>query len=263
MAERRNRSILNPKEDPLLVCILQPGLFPWIGTFEKWSVCDIWVHLDHVQMQKGGFLNRLLVADGDHHRWLTLPALRTGLSTPISEVRLVSSPRDRARHLHSLEYFYRDAPHTRDALSLMADVYRLGSDSAAVLAMRSMEVVIEYLQLGARPVFRSSNLSCASRKTELIGDLVSAVGGDSYLFGPGRRGLSAHYIQSSLLTAKHIDLYCMEYTDERRLSILHAIAQYGPDTKRLIHPRYKPVQLCKCRACRSRSRALALADTSE
>jgi hypothetical protein len=222
----------------MTVVITQPGLLPWIGTFEKLRLATKWIHLDHVSFQKAGFLHRLAVRHprGTRH-WLTIPIgpQRFGL-----ELCRVQMPRDtswREKNLEAFTSYYKGAPFTGIACDLLQRVYDLPCDTVADLAIQAFEITADLLGLSLPEVFRSVRLGVNTRKSQMVADLVERVGGSSYLFGPGANELGGHYLDLDVLRQRRISLSVMQYEDCQypqigagftpRLSVLDALACVG------------------------------------
>jgi WbqC-like protein family len=63
----------------MIVSIMQPYFFPYIGYFQLAACSDIFVFHDDVQYIKGGWVNRNRILRDGQPRWLTLP-VRKGAS---------------------------------------------------------------------------------------------------------------------------------------------------------------------------------------
>ncbi len=57
----------------MIVSIMQPYLFPYIGYFQLMASADIFVFHDDVQYIKGGWVNRNRILSSGEPCWVTLP----------------------------------------------------------------------------------------------------------------------------------------------------------------------------------------------
>ena len=209
----------------MIVTIGQPGLFPWWGTFAKAAISDVVVHLDHVSWQKGGYLNRFRVAEGrGPASWCTIPLERPMLGTPITEVR-ARDPREWLQvHAERLD---RAGPASHElAHQLLRETYLGEATSLSGLAERSTELVASALGLTTSFV-RSADLAPSGSSTPMLLGLLRSLGADTYVFGPGRRGLEQHYLDIGMLQSSGVRVGVARYADHPRMSILRDIANRG------------------------------------
>jgi hypothetical protein len=69
----------------MIVALMQPYLFPYIGYFQLMHAVDLFVFYDDVQYMKGGWINRNLIEVDNNASWLTLPVHQGRLSLRINE----------------------------------------------------------------------------------------------------------------------------------------------------------------------------------
>lgn len=74
----------------MIVAIHQPNYLPWLGYFQKIAQSDIFVFLDDVQFTKGGYTNRVHIAESLTPGWLPIPA-RPKLGTSIDMIKVNAS----------------------------------------------------------------------------------------------------------------------------------------------------------------------------
>jgi hypothetical protein len=205
----------------MIVTIGQPGLFPWWGTFAKAALSDVFIHLDHVSWQKGGYLNRFLVQDGPRREWCTIPLRDAHLGTPISSIELDRAEDQATRHLDTMRQTL--GPCLGDARAVRALVsaaYWVESVHAADVATTSTELVAAGHGMDCA-FLRSSELQPAGRSTAMLIDLVTKVGGDAYVFGPGKSGRGQRYLDVDLMKRAGLRVGMAEYGARDRVSVLH------------------------------------------
>jgi len=69
----------------MIVAIMQPYFFPYIGYFQLMKAADMFVLYDDVQYVKRGWINRNKIALNGRAAWLTLPVLRDEVTTAINQ----------------------------------------------------------------------------------------------------------------------------------------------------------------------------------
>lgn len=199
----------------------QPGLFPWWGTFAKAAVSDIFIHLDHVSWQKGGYLNRFLLRDGPRREWCTIPLHDAHLGSAINAVELDRPEAMTARHMARVVRLLGPCLGDEAAVNgLVSAAYGVESARAADVATTSTELVatVSGLDCAFR---RSSELGPVGRSTAMLIDLVKKVGGDAYLFGPGKDGRTQRYLDVALMTRAGLRVGMAHYGSRERLSVVH------------------------------------------
>jgi hypothetical protein len=110
----------------VIVAIMQPYFFPYIGYFQLMQAVDVFVFHDDVQYIKGGWLNRNRILIDDNIDWLTMPVKKAGNHVPINERHFAKDPATvdkmkrrvaaayaKSRHFHSV------APTILESLSFL------------------------------------------------------------------------------------------------------------------------------------------------
>ncbi len=223
------------------VSICQPSAFPWIGQFQKLYLSDVHVILDDVSFQKAGFLHRVRVKAPSGVRHLTVPLANRSSNRAIRDIE-VSATADLQPLSSSFLSWYRPAPEVDLALSLLTEyLARVRADGLVPAAIATVNAISMHLGLQAPVLVRSSTVGVASTGTERLVDLVEALAGERYVYGPGTAG-RPQYMQTELLERAGIEPVIMSYPDETypqlhgefvaRLSVLDCIANIGAESSR-------------------------------
>jgi hypothetical protein len=69
----------------MIVAIMQPYFFPYIGYFQLMKAVDIFVFYDDVQYMKGGWVNRNQIEIDGAPSWITMPIRSASLAKTINE----------------------------------------------------------------------------------------------------------------------------------------------------------------------------------
>lgn len=200
-----------------LVAIHQPNFFPWLGFFDKLARADTFVLLDTVEFSKGSRTNRVEVLVGGRPQWITAPLRRATLSGPIREV-VIDETRDwRAKVVKTLQQNYPRAT----ALPFVEEL--VGHDSERLAAYNEHAIRRLAETLGhSGTIVRASDLDVQGRATELLVDIVRALGGTAYLAGSGAGG----YQENERFAAAGIELIAQDFTPPESvggLSVIHAL----------------------------------------
>jgi hypothetical protein len=190
------------------VVISQPMFFPWVGMLEQMSLADAFVFYDDVQFSKGSFTNRVQIKTAAGPAWLTVPLRDQHLGQRIDDVRTDEDRGYRRAHLEKLRQAYRGAPHARDMLELVAQVYAEASDRLTDLAERSSLALAEYYGvLEGKLVRHSSAMGVPGRGSARVLDLVTRLRGDVYVTGHGGRD----YLDHAAFAARRVRVEYMDY----------------------------------------------------
>lgn len=100
----------------MIVAIMQPYFFPYIGYFQLMRACDVFVVLDDVQYMKGGWINRNRILLGGQPHWLTCPVVKDSVTLNINQ-RLYKREEGARSVVAAVENAYRKAPHAAQTLA--------------------------------------------------------------------------------------------------------------------------------------------------
>jgi WbqC-like protein len=191
------------------IAIAQPTYLPWLGYFDLIDQVDAFVFLDSVQFEKQSWQQRNRIKTPTGLQWLTVPVLfrgRFGQLIQNVEIRDCDFWRN---HLRAIELNYRRTPFFDDYFPELSA--RLVCSQDARLADLNVRVVEWFMDvLGIQtPLFFSSALGQAGKRTELLANLCSALGATQYLSPLG----SAVYLlrEIDILLSRSIDVVFQNY----------------------------------------------------
>jgi hypothetical protein len=194
--------------------IHQPDFLPWPGLFNKISHCETWIVLDHVENnpRDAAFWGRRvrIFASGEA-RWLSIPLAkpveRGRIGVPIREMLISDSdPQTMGKCLASVRAAYQSAAHFAEFFPLVEQYFTDSDPNLMKRNMRFIESVLTLLGIRTRLVY-SSSLGISTRSTQLLVDLLRAVGASTYRCGGGAGG----YQQDELFSAAGITLEYNSY----------------------------------------------------
>ncbi|MGQ0713230.1 MAG: WbqC family protein [Gemmatimonadaceae bacterium] len=169
-----------------VAAIHQPNFLPWLGYFSKMAQCDVFILLDHVQLSRGSYTNRVKIKTHDGTPWLTVPFRHSGDSRypAIRDVEIDYRQQWVVKHLRTLSQAYARAPHAASCLARLTEVLTAPHASLAALNEATIALLAEALGVD-RPVVRASDLSVSGHRNELLVAICRVVGADTYLVGQG------------------------------------------------------------------------------
>jgi hypothetical protein len=228
-----------------VVAIHQPNFFPWLGYFDKLARSDVFVLLDHVQFQKkgGNYANRVqLLTGGGRAGWVTAPVERSHSGTrSINEVVIDESRPWRQKLQKTIVANYARAAYFDAMFPVVEELIGHPSTGLAELNEFAIRRLADEIDLPARHIVRSSSLEAAGSATDLLVELVQAVGGDIYLSGGGADG----YMEADKFEAAGIELRMQAFQHPvypqgkgefvPGLSVIDPLLHLGPEgTRRLL-----------------------------
>lgn len=163
--------------------IMQPYLFPYIGYFQLINCSDLFVIYDDVQYINRGWINRNRLLNKGQPFLFTLSLKKDSSTLNINE-RMFSDEFDNESRklLKSLEYFYSKAPHFKETMNLIADIFQFKTPNIAEFISNQISKVCEHLDIKT-PLLLSSetNRDLSLKGEDAIIDIVRVLRGDHYI----------------------------------------------------------------------------------
>lgn len=207
---------------------MQPTYWARAHVWNRVFSCDVFIWLDHVKFSRSStkWEDRTLVEGRDGREVVLRLPLQGSRTVPWMDARIHEGWTRQAR---TIEGCYRRAPHWPMIAQLSHEVYDEAARTIDQVCWRTFDAVRQVLHPKAL-VLRSSDLDIHSRKGDLVLDLVTAVGGSSYLCGaPG-----AEYLSAEAFAERGVNIEVQRWTapvtagGHSNPSILHLIAHHGP-----------------------------------
>lgn len=142
----------------MILGILQPYLFPYVGYFQLIGAVDTLVIYDDVQWIKGGWINRNRYLVEGQSRYFTLPVGKKGFPKPINQCSFAPDIElHKQRILRQVQYNYRRAPHFEAVFSLLSACFACKDDNVSRFLVNSLRLCCDYLGI-ATPFVLSSQI---------------------------------------------------------------------------------------------------------
>lgn len=171
-----------------IVAIHQPNFIPWLGYFDKINKSDIFVLMDHVQLQKTGgvWTNRVKIAVQNKPHWITVPLIRNyhGFLL-IKDIQINDTMDWRTRILKTIEFNYCKCPFFGESWELICKLIQYKTKSLSDFNRHSIGALMAYLDLDTSKLITGSSLKTEGKATELLISMTKALGGTVYLCGGG------------------------------------------------------------------------------
>jgi WbqC-like protein family len=139
----------------MIVAIMQPYFFPYIGYFQLMHAADTFVVYDDVQYMKGGWINRNRIRLDDKATWLTIPVHRASTYLDINqrEYQLDESTLDRVTN--KLSAAYSSAPAFAETLELVKRKLACPNPNVAAVNTGLLQATAERIGISCQLVMSS------------------------------------------------------------------------------------------------------------
>jgi hypothetical protein len=166
------------------ITIHQPEYLPWIGFFDRIYKADIFVILDDVQYQKGGFINRNKIKTSQGWQWLTIPMKEREGRKKINEMKIDNQSDWDKIHWKALFYNYNKAPYFQEYADFLKSIFEKKWEMIAELDMYLIKNIINILGI-KRQIEKSSLMAVTGEATDRLINICKKLGAETYLCGPG------------------------------------------------------------------------------
>ena len=227
----------------MIVAIMQPYFFPYIGYFQLMHAVDAFVFYDDVQYIKRGWVNRNRILANNRPSWLTLPVKRDHQTVAIN--RRIYALEDGVEPAKmKLQSAYEGATAFEEAYPFVSDLLDFDNPNVASFNINLLRQIA--LQLGLRCKFLIS--SEIEQPDGLHGEakiinLCKTLGADDYINVIGGVDLydPKHFAQTGL-NLSFLQCTCAPtplQNGEAQLSIIHTIMRAGFVECRTLLDQYK------------------------
>ena len=172
----------------MIVAAHQPNFIPWLGYFDKMSKADLFITVDHVQMERQSFQNRARIKTGEGERFITVPVIQESRAERILDKRIDNSRDGRFRWSRkmflTLKYAYQSAPYYRDFEPALAEIFDARWERLSDLNVKLIDFCRDALGIRT-PMVASSSLKISGSKSDMVLNLCREAGADVYLSGDG------------------------------------------------------------------------------
>ncbi|CAI9831664.1 WbqC-like family protein [Nitrosopumilaceae archaeon] len=162
------------------VSIHQPGYLPWIGYFHKMMHSDVFVVLDDVQYERGGWQNRNRIKTDRGSSWLTVP-VSAPYGAAINEVEVDNSQKWASTHRKSVDIHYSKCEFFR-YWSKFIPCYENENKMLLDIDMETIKIFMNIFNINIKMLF-SSELGITKKKSDLVLDICRSTGADTYISG--------------------------------------------------------------------------------
>jgi hypothetical protein len=139
----------------MIVSIMQPYFFPYIGYFQLIAQSDVFVFYDDAQYINRGWVNRNRILRDGKACWITLPVVSGHRDFAINQRRYRLDPADICRFLRQIEAAYGKAPRFREMFPLVHEIMEFGEANIAAFNTNLLKRIAAHLGIRTRFVLSS------------------------------------------------------------------------------------------------------------
>jgi len=212
----------------VLLSAHQPTYLPWMGLLNKIYNSNIFIILDKVQYEKGGYINRTKIKTSQGAHWLTIPVPRDSYKKKINEVWTVDENEWCIKHTETVKHNYKKCDYFRDAKGWGTLSLPLSHINTTVIRQLCDTFDIQ------TPLMYQPALG--SKKQDFIIDLCKYFNADAFLFGAkGRDYVDVEYFKKQGIEPLFQDFRCIEYPQQwggdfiPGLSVIDALFNVGAE----------------------------------
>lgn len=216
--------------------IMQPTYLPWPGYFNLMASSDIFVFLDDAQYQRSSWHCRNKILLNGKANMLSVPVLRSGLSTKLCDVQIDYSKNWRKSHEGSIRQAYSKLTWGKQVIELLTQAFQDKPTLLIDLNIRIITSLCRILMINT-PVVLASTLNIIGHRSDRLLRICNALDANTYLSPMG----SADYLKEDNFEGqKNIKLYFQKFDSTPylqhkvkafvpHLSVIDLIANLGPE----------------------------------
>lgn len=172
------------------LAIMQPYFFPYLGYYQLVNLVDKFMFLDDVNYKKGGWINRNRFLTPGGAKYFTIPINSPSLTTKINEITIADQLPWKSKILNQISTAYKNAPYFDEIFDLVGRVVNSDSDRLSPIAMNSISMVFDYLDMDRKFAISSGRGNPLGLKgVDRVIDICKDESADVYINAPGGSGL--------------------------------------------------------------------------
>lgn len=141
----------------MIIGVMQPYLFPYIGYFQLIKSVDKFIILDDVNYIKGGWINRnALLIQKEKGRFI-IPLKKSSSFNPINEIFLTDNSKWKSKLLKTINQNYKDAPQYDMVFPILEKIISSNHNKISELIYFSLTKINNYLQIDTA-IIKSSEI---------------------------------------------------------------------------------------------------------
>lgn len=224
----------------MIVGIMQPYFFPYLGYFDLINRSDRWIVFDTSQYMREGWVNRNRILHArEGWQYIIVPLKKHARETPINQVEVVEFPDWRRKIMNQFTHYRGCAPYYGTTMALIEDCLSSGESNLSRLNVECLGKVCRYLGIAWMPeIFSEMHLKLGP--VEGAADwalrIAEAAKATEYINPPGGAALydaqrfSQHGIRLHLQEDFDFAYACPGFGYVQKLSVLDVMMWVSPSS---------------------------------
>lgn len=179
---------------------------PWLRYFHKIAKSDIFVILDNIQFNKGGFQNRNKIKTKKGWIYLTVPVLAKFGDT-LDKVLIDNKNRWKEIHLNSIITNYSPAKYFKNYIDFFKDIYKRPWERLNDINYEMLLYFLQELNIKTK-IVKSHDLNLKGEGTERLVNICKELNTSVYLTGDYAAGI---YLEVELFKKNNIKVIYQEW----------------------------------------------------
>jgi len=236
---RRNQGKLFRKVSPMILGIMQPYFFPYLGYFDLINYTDRWIVFDTVQYIRHGWINRnRILHPKEDWQYVIVPRKKHRRQTAIKDVEVSADPKWRLRILAQIQHYQKRAPYYGETYQLVEECLAVKQNSLSRLNVAILEKVCLYLGISFQYGYFSKmvlELGPVERPGDWALRIAESLGAKEYVNPPGGEEIfdqsrfKAAGIKLNIRNLPHMEHNCRGYNFVPGLSIIDVLMWSPPE----------------------------------
>ncbi len=210
----------------MIVGIMQPYFFPYIGYFQLIDAVDIYVNLDHVSFMKASYMTRNTLKNNTQ---ISVPVIGGSQNKKCTEVIVKADDKFIVNFPKTIHHLYSKEKNYKDIIQqiFITDVNSLGY-SISQINLFYIKRICKYLDIQTQIIDSSEGLT-TKKKNEGLQDIVKYFKGDTYINAIGGQKLyTKEDFASQNIDLKFIKMENVKF-DNPYSSILDLLFRYDKE----------------------------------
>jgi hypothetical protein len=170
----------------MIIGVMQPYFFPYIGYFQLIDAVDIYVNLDHVSFMKASYMTRNTLKNNTN---ISVPVIGGSQNKKCNEVIVKSDDKFIINFPKTIHHLYSKEKNYKDIIQQIftTDINSLGY-SISQINLFYVKKICEYLDIKTKIINSSEDLTIR-KKNEGLQDIIKYFKGDTYINAIGGQKL--------------------------------------------------------------------------
>jgi WbqC-like protein family len=222
----------------MIVGIMQPYFFPYLGYFDLINRSDRWIVFDTPQYMREGWVNRNRILHArEGWQYIIVPLKKHAQETPINQIEAVEFPDWRRKIINQFTHYRGRAPYYKQTIALLEDCFSSGERNLSRLNVICLAAVCRHLGIAWAPeIFSEMHLELGpvAGAADWALRIAESVKATEYLNPPGGATLydaqrfSRYGIRLHLQENFDFEYACPGFSYVPKLSVLDVLMWVSP-----------------------------------